>query len=116
MGGSGGSTLSDSESTRLIRQLDSCDIGAFCKIHDRESVKAAELDEDTARRTVLVCLEGHGANWSVKFDFPRGLLGAEVDDRSSFVFYRPANRVLAVRRDVYVVHTTVHGNAFYAPE
>src|SRR4029077_6368497 len=63
-----------------------------------------------------VGLERHGAHTPVKFDLPSGLPARQINDRSNFVFDRAADRALAIRRNVHVVHAAVHGNAFHSLE
>src|SRR5260370_985920 len=63
-----------------------------------------------------MCLEGHGAHCSVEFDLPNCLLPVEVDNRGTLLFYRTADRVLAVRCDEHVMHASVDGNALHARE
>src|SRR5258708_6283018 len=113
VGRSAGSRLSYCESPRLIRQLDPGDLSTFREIHHRESVKAAELDEDAVGGAIRLCLESHGAYGSIEFDFPSYLLGVEIDKHDSLVFYRPANRVLAIPCNEYIVHAAVHGNTLH---
>ncbi len=63
---------------------------------------------DPARRAVGIDVERHRAHAAVHLDLPGGLLGREVHDVEEFVPHRPGDRVLAIRRDIGVVHAPVH--------
>src|SRR5216683_2080347 len=64
------SRFRNSETARLIRQLDPGHLRPFREIDNSESMKSGKLNENAASRTVGICLESHGAYWAVEFDFP----------------------------------------------
>src|SRR6266481_2992504 len=110
------STLGYPESTGLIRQPDPGYFGALREIHHCEPIQTGELDENAACRTVGVCLKRHGAHGTIESKLPNRLLTLEINDCGCFVFDRTADRVLAIRRDEYIVDASVHGNALRSLE
>src|SRR5260370_5915853 len=107
------SSLRNSETARLIRQLDPGHLRPFREVDNSESVKSGKLNENAASRAVGICLERHRAHWAVEFDFPGHLLAIEINHRGSFVFDRTADRIFAIGGDVHIVHSTIHPDALY---
>src|SRR5712692_4277443 len=107
------SSLRNSETSGLVRQLDPGHLRPLCEVDNCESVKPGELDENAPCRAVGICLEGHGAYWAVELNFPCRLLAVEINHGGSFAFDRAADRIFAIWCDVHVVHGAAHGNALY---
>jgi len=49
------------------------------KIHDGKSVEVGKLDENTARGSVRVSLECHGAHGVVEIEFPDDSIGLQIN-------------------------------------
>src|SRR5260370_40583307 len=107
------SSLRNSETDGVIRQLNPGPLRPFCEVDNCESVKPGELDENASSRAVWICLEGHGAYWAVELDFPCRLLAVEINHCGSFAFDRAADHIFAIWCDVHVVHGAAHGNGLY---
>src|SRR5882672_154920 len=108
---SSSASLSNAKTAGLIRQLDSCYFRALSEIHHCKAVKSRKLDENAARRSIGSCFECHGTDWAVELDLPYHFLRCQIDHGRGLVLDGTADCILAVGRDVHVMHAAVDGNA-----
>src|SRR6267143_7000037 len=113
VGRNASSSLRNSKTAGLIRQLDPGHLRPFREVDNSESVKSGKLNENPPSRAVGIYLEGHRPYRAVEFHFPCNLLAIEINHRDRFVFYRTTDRIFAIWCHVHIVHGAIHCDALH---
>jgi len=84
------------QSHQAGRELDPGNLGTLGEINHGKSIKARQLNENAARRTIGIAFKGHGAHTAIQFKLPRDFVGLKIHYSDGLRFDGAADGVLAV--------------------